>query len=147
MVVQLCWWCQQCHQERSSQQSSRLPHPIDPHIKFTIGLPETDGLPFLDTLTKSTPNSIESTVYRTPTHTDRTLDHNSNHAILTKLSVIHTLIHRAKHVCSTSEISWKINGSPPQSPTKQSLDSIVLSTRQTPNRKQTESQIHPQENS
>ena len=35
---------------------------IDPHIKFTIELPGTDGLPFLDTLTKLTPNSIESTI-------------------------------------------------------------------------------------
>ena len=40
---------------------------IDPHIKFTIELLGTDGLPFLDTMTKPTPNSIESTVYRKPT--------------------------------------------------------------------------------
>ena len=46
---------------------------IDQHIKFTIELPETDGLPFLDTLTKPTPNSIEFTVYRKPTHRDRYL--------------------------------------------------------------------------
>ena len=45
----------------------------EPHIKFTIELPGTDGLPFLDTLTKTTPNCTESTVYRTPTHTDRYL--------------------------------------------------------------------------
>ena len=72
----------------------------DPHIKFTIELPETDGLPYLDTLTKPTPNSIESTVYRNPTHTDRYLDYNSNHPISAKLSVIHTYTHRAKQVCS-----------------------------------------------
>ena len=54
---------------------------IDPHIKFTMELPGTDGLPFLDTLTKPTSNSIESTVYRKPTHTDRYLDYNSNHPI------------------------------------------------------------------
>ena len=71
---------------------------IDPHIKFTIDHPGTDGLPFLDTLTKPTPNSIESTVYRIPTHTDRYLDYNSIHPILAKPSVIHTLIHRAKQV-------------------------------------------------
>ena len=47
---------------------------IAPHIKFTTEIPGTDGLPFLDALTKSTPNSIESTVYRKPTHTDRYLD-------------------------------------------------------------------------
>ena len=80
---------------------------IEPHIKFTIELPGTDGLPFLDTLTKPTPNSIESTVYRKPSHTDRYLDYNSNHPISAKLSVIHTLIHRAKQVCSTPEFLVK----------------------------------------
>ena len=39
----------------------------------------TDRLPFLDTLTKPTLTSIESTVYRKPTQTDRYLDYNSNH--------------------------------------------------------------------
>ena len=68
---------------------------MDPHIKFTIELPGTDVLPFLDILTKLTPNSIESTVYRNPTHTDRYLGYNSNHPISAKLSVIHTVIHRA----------------------------------------------------
>ena len=76
---------------------------IDPHIKFTIELLGTDGLPFLDTLTKPTPNSTESTVYRKPMHTDRYLDYSSTHHIAAKLSVIHTLIHRAKQVCSTPE--------------------------------------------
>ena len=65
---------------------------IDPHIKFTIELPGTEGLPFLYTLTKPTPNSIESTMYRKLTHTDRYLDYSSNHPISAKLSVIHTLI-------------------------------------------------------
>ena len=41
--------------------------------------------PFLDTLTKPTPNSIESTVYRKPTQTDRYLDYNSNHPISAKV--------------------------------------------------------------
>ena len=80
---------------------------IDPHIEFTIELPGTGGLPFLDTLTKPTPNTIESTVYRKPTHTDRYLDYNSNHTISAKLSVIHTVIHRAKQVYSTPEFLVK----------------------------------------
>ena len=50
---------------------------IDPHIKFPKELPGRDGLPFLDTLSKPTPNSVESTVYRKPIHTDRYLDYNS----------------------------------------------------------------------
>ena len=69
---------------------------IDLHIKSTIQLPGTDGLPFLDNQTKPTPNSIESIVYRKTTHTDRYLDYNSNHPISVKLSVIHILIQTAK---------------------------------------------------
>ena len=80
---------------------------IYPHVKFTIELPGTDGLSFPDTLTKPTPNSIESTIYRKPTHTYRYSDNNSNHPISAELSVIHTLIHRAKQVCSTPEFLAK----------------------------------------
>ena len=80
---------------------------LDPHIKFTIELPGIDVLPFLDTLMKPTANSIDSTVYRKPTHTDRYLDYNSNHFISAKLSVIHILIHRAKQVCSTPDFLAK----------------------------------------
>ena len=108
---------------------------IDPHIKFTIELPGTDGLPFLDTLTKPTPNSIGSTVYRKPTYTDRYLDYNSNHPISAKLSVIHTLIHRAKQVCSTPEFLAK-EMDHLQSPTRQPLLNTVLSTKQTPTESQ-----------
>ena len=61
----------------------------------------------LDTLTKPIPNSTDSTVYRKPTYTDRYLDYKSNHPISAKLSVIHTLIHRAKQVCSTHEFLTK----------------------------------------
>ena len=49
----------------------------------------------------------DKTVYRKPTNTDRYLDYNSNHPISAKLSVIHTLIHRVKQVCSTPEFLAK----------------------------------------
>ena len=117
---------------------------IDPRIKFTIQLPGTDELPFLDTLTRPTPNSIESTVYRKPYYTDRYLDYNSIHPISAKLSVIHTLIHRAKQVCFTPEFLAKEN------------DNLHISYKTTttqhssfnkaiPNRKPTKSQTYPQE--
>ena len=98
-----------CRATRKDQVNKLQEHlnSIDSHIKFTTQLPGADGLPFLDTLTQPTPNSIESTVYRKPTHTDRYLDYNSNHPISAKLSVIHTLIHRAKEVCSTPEFLAK----------------------------------------
>ena len=101
------WWFRyvdDVHSAIRKDQVNKLQehlNSIDLHIKFTIELPGTDGFPFLDTLTKPTPNSIESTVYRKNTHRDRYLDYTSNHPISAKLSVIHILIHRAKQVCST----------------------------------------------
>ena len=80
---------------------------IDPHIKFPIEPLGIDGNLFSDTLTKPTPNSIESTVYRKPSHTDRYLDNNSIQPISGKLTVIHTFIHRAKQVCLTPELLAK----------------------------------------
>ena len=107
-------WCfryvDDVHRATRKDQVNKLKqhlNSIDPHIKFAIELPETDGPLFLDTLTKPTPNSIESTDYRKPTHTDMYLDYKSNHPISAKLSVIHTLIHRAKKACSTSEFLAK----------------------------------------
>ena len=41
---------------------------IDAHIKFTIKLPGIDGLPFQDTLTKPTPNYIESSLQNPHPH-------------------------------------------------------------------------------
>ena len=107
------WWFKyvdDVHTATRKDQVNKLQehlNSIDPHIKFTIELPGTGGLPFLDILTKPTPKSIESTVYRKPTHTDRYLDYNSNHPISAKQSVIHTVIHRAKQVCSTPEFLAK----------------------------------------
>ena len=92
------WWFRyvdDVHSATRKDQVNQLQehlNSIDPYIKFAIELPGIDGLPFLDTLSKPTPNSIESTGYRKPTHTDRYLDYNSNHPISAKLSVIHTLI-------------------------------------------------------
>ena len=134
------WWFRyvdDVHSATRKDQVNKLQehlNSIDPHIKFTIELPGTDGLPFLDTLTKPTPNSIELTVYRAPTHTDRYLDYNSNHPISAKLSVIHTLMQRAKqvflHLNSLQKKCFTF-----KSPTRQPLPTTVLSTRQTPTEK------------
>ena len=107
------WWFRYVDNVHSTTRKDQVNkfqenlNSIDLDIKFTIELPGTDGLPFLDTLPKPTPNSIESTAYRKPTHTDRYLDYNSNHPISAKQSVIYTIIHRAKQVCSTPEFLTK----------------------------------------
>ena len=64
-----------------------------------------DGtLPFLDVLVIPQPDgSLSTTVYRKPTHTGQYLQWDSHHAISAKYSVISTLFHRAKEVCSTKQ--------------------------------------------
>ena len=70
------WWFRyvdDVHSATGKDQVNKLQEHlnfIDPHIKFTIELLGTDGLPFIDTLTKPSPDSIESTIYRKPTLTE-----------------------------------------------------------------------------
>ena len=71
------WWFRyvdDVHSANRNDQVNKLQEHLNsiyPHIKSTLELPRTDELPFLDTLTKTTSYSIESTVYRKPIHTDR----------------------------------------------------------------------------
>ena len=57
---------------KHSQQLLQHIHSQDPHIQFTIEEPNQEGtLPFPDTLVFPGPNnSLVTTVYRKPTHTD-----------------------------------------------------------------------------
>ena len=81
---------------------------IDPHIKFTIEQPNTEGgIPFLDTFPKPHGEDIVVAVYRKPTHTDRYLDFNSSHPVSAKRAVVRALMDRAENVCSDPEILAK----------------------------------------
>ena len=76
----------------------------DPHIQFTVEPTQQGSLPFLDTLITIQPdNTLSTTVYRKPTHTDQYLHWDSNHHITAKQSVFNTLAHRAKTVSSTQD--------------------------------------------
>ena len=79
---------------------------IDPAIKFTVeGTQGNGAIPFLDTLvTPLADNSLSITVYCKPTHTDQYLQWDSHHSLSAKYSVIGTLTHRAKTVCTDSEL-------------------------------------------
>ena len=79
---------------------------IDQHIHFTTDNAKTDGsIPFLDTIMMPQPgNSLLTSVYRKPTHTDLYLHWNSHHHLSAKFSVINTLKHRAKTVCSNHHL-------------------------------------------
>ena len=76
----------------------------DPHIQFTVEPTQQGSLPFLDTLITIQPdNTLSTTVYRKPIHTDQYLHWDSNHHITAKQSVFNTLAHRAKTVSSTQD--------------------------------------------
>ena len=60
---------------------------------------------FLDTLIQKWPdNSLLTSVYRKLTHTDLYLQWDSHHHLSSKYSVIHTLRHRGKTVCSNHHL-------------------------------------------
>ena len=63
------------------------------------------AIPFLDTLvTLLADNSLSITVYCKPTHTDQYLQWDSHHSLSVKYSVIGTLTHRAKTVCTDPQL-------------------------------------------
>ena len=90
-----------CHQEEFFHHINS----IEDSIQFTAEATQADGtLPFLDVLVIPQPDgSISTAVYRKPTHTNQYLQWDSHHEISAKYSVISTLFHRAKEVCSTKQ--------------------------------------------
>ena len=79
---------------------------IDNKIQFAKEASRSDGsMPFLDTLvTINGDGSLNTKVYRKPTHTDLYLQWDSHHSIAAKYSVINTLHHRAKAVSSNNQL-------------------------------------------
>ena len=93
--------------QQQSQQQQFLDHinQVDPAIKFTVeGNQENGAIPFLDTLvTPLAENSLSFQVYCKPTHTDQYLQWDSHHSLSSKYSIIGTLTHRVKVVCTSSD--------------------------------------------
>ena len=79
---------------------------IDPNIKFTVEANQENGaIQFLDTLVEpEADNSLSIRVYHKPTHSDQYLQWDSHHNLAAKYSVIGTLTHRTKSVCTTPEL-------------------------------------------
>ena len=89
---------------RKDQKEALLDHLNSIHnsIQFTSEDPSEGGsIPFLDLLVfPDEEGRLKTTVYRKPTHTNQYLHWDSHHAILSKYSMIGTLFHRAKTICS-----------------------------------------------
>ena len=85
---------------KSSQIDNFLQHlnSLDQNIQFTKEEARADGsMPFLDVLIiPREDGSLETTVYRKPTHTDLYLQWDSNHTLTSKYGVVGTLHHRAQ---------------------------------------------------
>ena len=79
---------------------------VDNNIQFTTEEPRPDGpLPFLDILiTPDKDDRLDTTVYRKPTHTNQYLLWDSHHSTFSKYSVVGTLHHRAKTICSNNHL-------------------------------------------
>ena len=94
------------HKEANKQGFLQHINNVDPAIKFTVEDNKEDGsIPFLDTIVKPEENgSLSITVYRKLSHTDQYLQWDSHHNLSAKFSVINTLSHRAKTVCSNPEL-------------------------------------------
>ena len=90
---------------KKSSKESFLQHlnSVDDNIHFTCEEPNEDGsIAFLDMLITPDQNGrFNTSVYRKLTHTDQYLHWDSHHAISSKYSVVDTLFHRARTVCST----------------------------------------------
>ena len=94
------------HQQSSKQEFLEHINQVDPAIKFTVkGTQGNGAIPFLDTLvTLQADGSLSISVYQKPTHTDQYLKWDSHHSLSAKYSVIGTLTHRAKTVCTNQEL-------------------------------------------
>ena len=90
----------------TNKTSSNTLTGVDPAIKITVEDNKEDGsIPFLDTIVKPEENGgLSITVYRKPTYIDQYLQWDSHHNLSAKFSVINTLSHRAKTVCSNPEL-------------------------------------------
>ncbi|XP_067670964.1 uncharacterized protein [Haliotis asinina] len=95
-----------------------------PRIQFTFETESNSQLPFLDVLvTRTTDNTIQTSVYRKPTHTDQYLHFDSNHSLRTKTGIISTLTRCALNLSSVSpqpelnhlkHVFTQLNNYPPQ---------------------------------
>ena len=94
--------------QQEGQKHALLEHinNVDPAIKFTVGSNQENGtIPFLDTLVKpEADNALSIIVYRKPTHTDQYSQWDSHHYLAAKYSVVSTLTHRVRTVCTKPEL-------------------------------------------
>ena len=78
-------------------------------IQFTCEVEEGGKLPFLDVRLVRNGSSLETSVYRKKTHTDRYLHYNSHHHPRVKVGRVKTLKDRASRICQSSKLRGEIS--------------------------------------
>ena len=73
------------------------------NIQFTKEMEENGKIPFLDFLVTRENNTLRTTVYRKPTHTDRLLNQTSYNPTSHKATTVQTLTRRAQIVCDSDD--------------------------------------------
>ena len=94
-----------------SELTSFLEHlnSLRPSIQFTCEVEEGGKLPFLDVQLVRNGSSLETSVYRKKTHTDRYLHYNSHHHPRVKVGIVKTLKDRASRICQSSKLRGEIS--------------------------------------
>ena len=72
-------------------------------IQFTKEIEENGKIAFVDCLVTRENNTLRTTVYRKPTHTDRLLDQTSYNPTSHKATTVRTLTRRAPIVCDSHD--------------------------------------------
>ena len=94
-------------QEEHKQNFLKHITKVDPAIKFAVENNKQDGdILFLDTIVKpQTDKTLSLNVCRKPVHADQYLQWDSHHHLAAKYSVISTLTHRVRTVCTKQNFS------------------------------------------
>ena len=97
------------HEQDKDSFLDHLNH-IHPSIKFTREETRPDGaIPFMDILiTHKDDGTLQTSVYRKTIHTDLYMQWDSHNTLPSKYSVVGTLYHRAKTICSNQEMLLKV---------------------------------------
>ena len=87
------------------KQKRRIPRTLkqNTNIQFTKEIEEIGNIPFLDCLVIRENNSLRTTVYRKPRHTDRLLDQTSYNPTSHKAATVRTLTRIVQIVCDSDD--------------------------------------------
>ena len=76
---------------------------VRPSIQFTLELEREGSLPFLDTLLRREDGTLDNSVYRKLTHTDRYLHFRSHHPAHVRRGLVRCLYNRARIITTSPD--------------------------------------------